>query len=63
MAKVSQRNPLPWRDRAPMEAPGFAPRAPLFDVPVHHPGREEHVLRLGDDDPPEPTPPPSARRP
>jgi hypothetical protein len=63
MAKISQRNPPPWRDRAPVEAPGFAPRAPLFDVPVHHSGREERVLRLGAEDPTEHTPPPSARRP
>ncbi|HEX7604364.1 MAG TPA: hypothetical protein VF316_22250 [Polyangiaceae bacterium] len=37
--------------------------APSFNVTVTRSGREEHVLRLGDDDPPEPTPPPSARRP
>jgi hypothetical protein len=63
MAKIRPRNPPPKRDRAPVEAPELAPRAPLFDVTVPLTGRERHVLRFGGEDPPEPTPPASARRP
>ena len=63
MAKTRPRNPPRKRDRALVEAPSLAPRAPLFDVTVTRTGYAEEVLHFGDEDPPEPTPPPSVRRP
>jgi hypothetical protein len=63
MAKTRPRNPSRKRDRAPIEAPELAPRAPLFDVTVTRSGYEKQVLHFGGEDPLELTPPPSARRP